>query len=240
MRTRLLIVFVFYLVIQSASAKLDVGAIKWDDVKTKVRWLNFYEKSTLLNLVVDEYPALKRVGTPGYFAPTKFPSGNFPCEIVDAYSGDKMINLQIDTAGESQYCLITFGAESQKIQSIYFSESAKVAKAKQSTLTIYNMLPDGDLQWQLPEVPLETIAIGKGRQITFDTATGCSMKIPVKAASGSKTMKLEVAPDASGNADGNWVAFCHYGGPTGKDLEMSYIKQGTSVFILGGAKAHEQ
>lgn len=231
MKPALLFVVLFGLLTHSLPAELDPSAIEWVNVKSSVRWLNLHQGRFLSTLVVDKFPALLGVPPGGYYPPTKFPSGSFPCEIVNSTTRRSLCAVTIDVRNGTQYCLVTFG-ESEKPPSVLFIPETPGASGRHdSRIIVYNMMPDILLSWPSPHDRIETIGLGKARQAAFQPGNGFRQTIEGRTKDGRKMgFPITIPPTANG---ANWIAFCHDGADDGQQPAVSYIQESSTTFVSG-------
>ncbi len=220
-------------------ATFDIGAIDWNKVESKVRWVNFYAEHTVLTLAVDGFPALKKVRPSRQYAPTKFPFGAFTGSILDhrGREPNAIEKFPLRVENKERHVVVTTGSDEAGSTTRVLKESSP-RKGQGSRITVFNAMPDRAISWERAPGEFVTIESGQLEQVKLSKDATHSSLISAPGDDGKRRV-LRVRVAASGEA-ANWIAFCHLDDIQLKDPKLSFLKEGSDVFIEPAAPKAEE
>jgi|GEM_PF-5358140 len=210
----------------------DPSTVQWSEVKSKVRWLNFYTESGFLTLKIDDFEALKKVAPGRSFALTLFPPGQYQSHVINSYNKKTVESFQLKVDNSKIYTLISLGAAKFPCKTLILEDDTAIRSKGQSNIQLVNAFPDKTLLWTVDKIgkneePFKaTLApAGKG-ETAIETKDGFASTARILGLNQSLTLHLP-----TDETDKNWVILV-YPDPENADTpRFGYFQEGDHPYF---------
>jgi len=210
----------------------DLASVQWNEVKSKVRWLNFYTDSGFMTLKIDDFEALKKVAPGRSFALTLFPPGQFQAHIVNSYSKKAAEGFSLKVDNSKIYTLISLGSAKFPCKTLILEDNPSIRTKGESNIQLVNAFPDKTLIWTVDKIgkneePFKaTLAPAGKAETAIETKNGFASTARILGQ--NQPLALHLPTDET---DRNWVVIIFPDPENAETPRFGYFQEGDHPYF---------
>lgn len=197
-----------------AKGDFDPLQVKWDEVESKIFWLNLGIDRDPCRLEIKGFPAMRRMHSGRGSGFVKWPAGNWPADIVVERTNERLTGGSFSLAAEASMGLINSGGGQYPHRLITLAGRLQEEGGESMTTQIrfVNALPEGILKAVVkydPEPRTITLDAGDtGEILPVEKGKFPGASIDFKLGN-AKTQRIGEIPPMPSMPPGDWVVVIH-------------------------------
>lgn len=210
----------------------DSSTVQWGEVKSKVRWLNFYTEPGFLTLKIDDFEALKKVAPGRGFALTLFPPGQYQAHVINSYNKRTVEDFALKVDNSKIYTLISLGSAKFPCKTLIMEDDPVIRTKGKSNIRLVNAFPDKTLVWTIDktekdEEPFKATLSPTGRgETALDTKNGFASTVRILGQ--NQSLALHLPTDET---DRNWVILVFPDSENSENARFGYFQEGDHPYF---------
>jgi hypothetical protein len=197
-----------------APGSFDPAGVNWDEVDSRIFWLNLMIDRDPCRLEISGFPAMRRMPSGRGSGFVKWPSGNWKTNIVAERTSTKLSDGSFSLSAKASMGLISSGGGKfpHRLLSLEGRPQEKSGEALTSRIRFVNALPDGVLEATIPLVskPIElSLKPGESSEIVpikDERFPGATLNYSLGATKKRPITKIPPMPKLP---QGDWVVVVH-------------------------------